>query len=211
MNEPLNPWDARYAGDDYLFGTAPNAFLVSEAGRLKAGGRALAIADGEGRNGVWLAEQGLIVQSVDASQVALAKAKKLAEDRGVSLTLVHADLDRWIWPEREFDLVVAIFIQFADPALRTAIFGRIQRALRPGGLLLLEGYRVEQLEHRTGGPSSPDNLYTEQMLGSAFPELEIIELRARDEVIQEGRGHDGMSALIDLVARRPDESGTPPR
>ncbi|MDO8359411.1 MAG: class I SAM-dependent methyltransferase [Devosia sp.] len=197
-------WDQRYAEDDYVFGEAPNAFLAGQAGRLKPGMRALAVADGEGRNGVWLAQQGLAVLSVDSSAVAQAKARRLAEMRGVPLQLALLDLSDWTWPEAEFDLVVAIFVQFASPALRAELFGRMQRALRPGGLLLLEGYRPEQMGYDSGGPSAVENLYTEPMLRQAFGGMQLLELRAYDAAIEEGKGHSGMSALIDLVAQRPD-------
>jgi SAM-dependent methyltransferase len=196
-------WDTRYAGEGFLFGEAPNAFLASQAHRLEPGRRALAVADGEGRNGVWLAQQGLAVESIDSSAVAQAKALKLAAAKGVSIETTLADLDQWAWPEAAYDVVVAIFIQFAPPDLRARLFDRMQRALKPGGLLLLEGYRPEQLAYGTGGPSAVDNLYTEPMLRQAFAGLDIIELRSHDSVIHEGTGHDGMSALIDLVARRP--------
>jgi cyclopropane fatty-acyl-phospholipid synthase-like methyltransferase len=197
-------WDQRYAEDDYVFGEAPNAFLASQAGRLKPGMRALAVADGEGRNGVWLAQQGLAVLSVDSSVVAQAKARRLAEMRGVPVQLAQVDLVDWTWPEAAFDVVVAIFVQFAGPALRAEFFERMQRALRPGGLLLLEGYRPEQMGYDSGGPSAVENLYTEPMLREAFGGMQLLELRAYDAAIEEGKGHSGMSALIDLVARRPD-------
>ena len=200
---PPSPWDARYAGEAYLFGEAPNAFLAAQAARLPHGA-ALALADGEGRNGVWLGQQGLQVLSVDSSSVAQGKARKLATSRGVSLEFELVDLETWPLPEDQFDVIAAIFIQFAGPALRARLFAAIKRALKPGGLLLLEGYRPEQLEYRTGGPPIAENLYTEPMLREAFGDLEILELVSRDDVIREGAAHNGMSALIDLVARKPD-------
>ena len=199
-------WNQRYASEDYLFGTEPNAFLRAEAGRLKAGAKSLAIADGEGRNGVFLAERGLKVTAVDGSPIALEKSKRLAAARGVDIDLVEADLESWAWPVATFDVVVAIFIQFADPGLRARLFAGIERALKPGGLLLLQGYRPEQLSYGTGGPKAIENLYTEDMLRSAFPHLKIIQLHSHDSVIHEGKGHDGMSALIDLVAIKEPQS-----
>lgn len=196
-------WDERYQGEAYLFGEAPNAFLAAQAHRLTPGLSALAVADGEGRNGVWLAQQGLDVLSVDSSPVAQAKAARLAEARGATLRLEEVDLASWAWPEAQFDVVAAIFIQFAGPALRDQIFAGLKRALKPGGLLLLEGYRPEQIAYGTGGPRVPENLYTEAMLRAAFSDFEILELSAYDAVIEEGAGHSGQSALIDLVARRP--------
>jgi len=185
-----------------VFGTEPNAFLARESGRLKPGWKALVLADGEGRNGVWLARQGLDVTTVDFSPNGLAKARLLAARRGVTIHTVLADLRQWDWPEAAFDLVVGIFMQVFDPFAREAIFVRMKRALKPGGLLLLQGYRPEQVAYGTGGPSTPENLYTEEMLRADFADLSILTLRVHDSVIHEGNGHNGMSALIDLIAAR---------
>jgi cyclopropane fatty-acyl-phospholipid synthase-like methyltransferase len=198
----LQRWNGRFLSTEYVFGTAPNAFLASQAHRLAPGQRALAVADGEGRNGVWLAKQGLDVLSVDFSSVGLAKAQNLAADAGVELNTKCVDLAAWSWDEPPFDVVVAIFIQFADPALRATIFQRMKDALKPGGLILLAGYRPEQLDYRTGGPSQLENLYTAPMLRDAFSDTTILHLAEYDDEINEGAGHSGMSALIDLVARK---------
>lgn len=198
-------WSARYrdAGDDYLFGTAPNAFLSAQAGRFAAGMSVLAVADGEGRNSVWLAEQGCAVTATEISPVALAKAAKLARARQVAVDFVEADLLRWDWPLAAFDAVVGIFIQFVGPAERGILFAGMQAAVKPGGLLLLQGYTPKQLEYRTGGPSAVENLYTAELLRSAFAGWELLELREHENVMAEGRGHAGRAALIDLVARKP--------
>lgn len=202
FDNPRDHWDARFSGADYYFGRAPNRFLAEHRDLLPPTGQALAVADGEGRNGVWLAEQGLDVLSVDFSPVALAKAKRLAVERKVALRTEEVDLGTWQWPEAGFEVVAAIFIQFAAPELRGRIFAGIKNALRPGRLLLLQGYRPKQLDFRTGGPPLLENLYTEELLRAAFADLSVTELRSHDDVIQEGSGHDGMSALIDLVARK---------
>lgn len=199
----MNRWDERYSTEGFLFGTAPNAFLASQRRRLPTHGLALAVADGEGRNGVWLAEQGLDVLAVDASPVGLAKGQRWATERGVTLRQELADLAQWDFGVDRFDVIAAIFIQFADPALRERLFAGMQSALKPGGLLLLEGYRPEQLAFGTGGPAEVANLYTEQLLRGAFNDLAIEHLAVHDTEIHEGTGHDGMSALIDLVARKP--------
>lgn len=199
----LDRWNERFSSEDYLFGTTPNAFLSRQRHLLHAGQTALAIADGEGRNGVWLAEQGLDVLSIDFSPVALQKARDLAASRGVNLRTQQADLESWAWEPERFDVVAAIFIQFARPDLRAAIFQGIKRTLTPGGLLLLQGYRPEQLGYGTGGPPHAENMYTAAMLRAAFAGLEILHLEEHDSVISEGRGHHGMSALVDLVARKP--------
>ena len=206
----MSIWNERYAGEDFFYGTEPNAFLVSQKALLKPGMRCLAVADGEGRNGVWLAQQGLEVLSVDASHVAQAKAKKLAQQRGVAMLFEQVDLLQWDWPvlssaegsENDFDVVVAIFIQFVTSPQREQMFAAIKRCLKPGGLLLLQGYTPRQLEYRTGGPSQVENLYTEAMLRKAFADMDIVQLREHDSVIREGTGHSGMSALIDMVARK---------
>jgi SAM-dependent methyltransferase len=150
------------------------------------------------------------VLSVDFSPVALRKAQELAARRGVRLTTERADLAGWRWPPERFDVVAAIFIQFAGPPLRAAIFAGIRRTLRPAGLLILQGYRPEQLGYGTGGPPSAENMYTAGLLRQAFAAFEILHLEEHDSVIREGRGHDGMSALVDLVARKPETRTEPP-
>ncbi len=198
----LERWNARFAGEQYWFGTEPNAFLASQRHRLRPGMTALAVADGEGRNGVWLAQQGLKVLAVDFSQPALDKARGLAAKRGVAIDTLCVDLATWDWGPPSFDVVAAIFIQFASPPLRASIFRRMQEVLLPEGLLLLEGYRPEQLEYRTGGPPQVENLNTARMLREAFSGMKILQLAEYDAEVAEGSGHHGMSALIDLVAQK---------
>lgn len=203
LDRPAPPdWDARFSTPGYLFGTAPNEFLASCRSLLGDSGRVLCVADGEGRNSVWLAEQGLEVTAFDASPVGVAKARRLAADRGVAVRYDIADAEAWEWPREAFDAVVAIYIQFAPPPMRRRIFDLVHRALRPGGLLLLEGYRVEQLAYGTGGPRVADQLYTEAQLREELVAFAIEEIRAYDAVIDEGPAHSGMSAVIDVIARR---------
>lgn len=198
-------WSARYrdAGDDYLFGTAPNSFLAAQGGLLGDGMSVLSVADGEGRNAVWLAEQGCQVTATEISPVALEKAAKLARVRNVAVDLVQADILNWDWPREAFDAVVGIFIQFATPAERPRQLDGMKQAVKSGGLLLLQGYTPKQLECKTGGPSAVENLYTAEMLREAFADWEIVLLHEHEEVISEGSAHVGRSALIDLVARKP--------
>lgn len=136
-------WDERYASDEYLFGIAPNAFLTREVHRLAPGSKVPAVADGEGRNSVFLAQHGHRVVATDVSGRALDKARTLAERRGVEVEYRQANLAEWEWPGEAFDALVGIFIRFAGPELREDIFDGIHRSLKPGGLLLLEGYREE--------------------------------------------------------------------
>jgi SAM-dependent methyltransferase len=193
----LERWNGRYTPESYLFGTAPNAFLAAQKARLPRHGRALSIADGEGRNGVWLAQQGLDVVSMDFSPVAQAKARALAAERGVTITTERVDLTNWDWPADAYDVIVVIF---AQPLEKTALFAGVRRALKPGGLLLLEGYPPKQLEYGTGGPGEVERLYTRADLEAGFGSFSEVDIAEYDAEIYEGDGHGGMSALIDLVA-----------
>ena len=195
-------WDDRYSRDDYVFGEAPNAFLATQVHRLPKSGTALAIADGEGRNGVWLAEQGLDVLSIDASPVGLDKARKLAAKRGVALKTQLLDIGTYDWPANSFDVVAGIFFQFAGPELRDAIFAGMIRTLKPGGLLIVQGYGPRQLDYKTGGPGVLENLYTEALLAEKFAALDILHLADHDGEVAEGSAHVGQSHLVDLVARK---------
>ena len=196
-------WDTRFSGDEYHFGTEPNSFVASQAHLLKPGMSALSVADGEGRNSVWLARQGLRVTAFDFSPVGVAKARRLAAAKGVEIEYHVANILDWDWDARRYDLLAAIFIQFLGPAERARVFAGMLRALAPGGILVLQGYGPKQLEYATGGPKQIDNLYTAQLLRESFAALEILHLREHDETIAEGDAHCGMSALIDLVARKP--------
>jgi SAM-dependent methyltransferase len=195
-------WDERYSIEDYLFGTEPADFLVAQADRLAPGSRVLVVADGEGRNSVYLAQLGHEVLAMDASAVGVAKARNLAASRDVTVDFRVADIMTWDWTPDAYDAVVAIFIQFLTPDQRPEVFAGMQRTLRRGGHLLLHGYRPEQVALGTGGPPDPAAMYTEELLGDAFAAMDIDRLESYDAVIREGDGHDGQSALIDLVATR---------
>jgi SAM-dependent methyltransferase len=195
-------WEKRFSVPEYVFGTEPNAFLKAQADVLPKSGTALAVADGEGRNGVWLAERGLGVLSIDWSPTAQAKAQELAKARGVTLRSARVDLTAWDWPAAEYDVVAAIFIQFLTPRERRPAFAGMRKALKPGGLLLIEGYRPEQLNYKTGGPSQVENLYTRALLETEFAGLSELRIVEHDSMTREGAGHVGMAALIDLVGRK---------
>ncbi len=196
-------WNERYDTPDYVFGTEPADFLLTHADHLKPGLKGLAVADGEGRNSVFMAQKGVETLAMDMSSNALAKAKKLADARGVAVAHVEASVTDWAWAPAAFDLVVAVFIQFLAPADRDQVFAGMIETLKPGGILMLHGYRPEQLAYGTGGPKAEENLYTEALLRDRFAGLEILALESYDREIDEGVGHSGMSALIDLVARKP--------
>jgi SAM-dependent methyltransferase len=203
FENPRDTWDARYRADGYIFGTQPNAFLASQSQHLTAGTRVLAVADGEGRNGVWMAQRGCNVLSLDISPVAIEKARRLASDRKVEIDFEIADLMEWEWPEAAFDAVVCIFIQFASPEARRKLFDGFLQALRPGGVVILEGYGIKQLDYSSGGPKEAENLYTPSMLREAFATWEILLVREYEAELDEGPRHRGMAALVDLVARKP--------
>ncbi|MGZ5241258.1 MAG: class I SAM-dependent methyltransferase [Caldimonas sp.] len=198
-------WNKRFENADYIFGVEPNEYLRAHFSLLAPAGRVLCVADGEGRNSVWLARQGMRVDAFDISEVGVAKARKLAAEANVAIEFSVADCDRWPWPVETYDAVAAIFVQFADPPMRQRLFANMVRSLKPGGLLLLQGYGVEQLEYKTGGPSMASHLYTAELLRAAFAALQIIELREYEADLTEGTQHHGRSALVGLLARKPVE------
>lgn len=194
-------WDERYGGDEFAYGTAPNDFLAANVDQLPPAGRILLPGDGEGRNSVWLAEQGFRPTAVDFSAAALAKARDLAAARGVTIDTVQADLTAWDWPADAFDGVVAIFLHL-PPDHRHRIHRAMLAALRPGGRLLLEAYRPEQLNYATGGPPVPELLYTREALAADFGQATVLSLAETVRPVHEGRYHHGEGAVIQLVAER---------
>jgi SAM-dependent methyltransferase len=196
-------WNQRFDRADYLFGTEPNAYLASHHDLFVPGRKVLCVADGEGRNSVWLAERGLQVDAFDLSDVGIAKARKLASLKGVHVNFQQEDCDTRAWQADAYDYVVAIFVQFANPAMRARLFENIIRTLKPEGCLVLQGYTPRQLDYKTGGPPFVEHLYTEELLASSFKALDIVELRTYDAAIEEGGGHLGLSALIGMIGKKP--------
>jgi SAM-dependent methyltransferase len=157
------------------------------------------VADGEARNGVWLAGQGLDVTSLDFSEAAQTKAAALAKERGVTISLVHADVHNWPYPEAAFDVVVEIFTQFSAPVDRAKKWAGMRKSLKPGGLLIIQGYTPKQLQYGTGGPKEIENLYTRAMLEQAFSGFRDVTLTEEEREIHEGTSHGGMSAVINFT------------
>ncbi|GGE99488.1 hypothetical protein GCM10011611_01360 [Aliidongia dinghuensis] len=206
MSDEQALWDARYASEDYLFGTEPNAYLLSQAHRFAAGQRALAVGDGEGRNAVWLARLGLDVTLVDISPVGLDKARRLADERGCRIETIVADLTRWDWPQDRFDLAVEIFVH-VPVEQRRRIHGAMARSLRPGGLALVEAFQRRQADPAAGSPPSAGLtqrplLYDAEALADDFRMLETVELLEGTVLLAEGSKHRGPSAVVRYLGRR---------
>lgn len=207
MPETISPaaafWDDRFSADAYAYGTEPNDWLSRQLDRLPASGRALVPAAGEGRDAVWLAERGLRVTAVDLSREGLEKTRRLAEERGVAVETVHADLDAWDWPEATMDVVVLTFVHVA-PTFRARLHRLALHALRPGGLLVLEGFHVGQLVYRdlSGGPPRADMLFTADLLRDDFEEAEVISLAEVETTLHEGPYHDGPAHVVHGVFRK---------
>jgi SAM-dependent methyltransferase len=199
---PQDMWDKRFSTPNYVFGEEPNAFLVSQAARLGQG-HALALADGEGRNSVWLAKQGFTVDAFDFSKPAVAKAHDLADKHQVYVNLTCSPWQSFEWKPSHYDLVAGIFFQFATPDERDLLFEKIIHSLKSGGILVIQGYGKKQLQYKTGGPDKLEHLYDEELLRKAFAGFDIRVCETYETTIQEGLGHSGMSALVGFVARKP--------
>lgn len=201
-----NFWDERFAGPIYKYGTEPNAFLREQAAKLPAAARVLVPGDGEGRNGVWLAEQGHAVLAVDYSEVGLAKARALAAERGTDtaarLTTLWADLADWAPPAASFDVVVLIFCHLPS-ALRRRVHPRLAAALKPGGRLILEAFHPDQLGRNSGGPKDLNMLYSLADLRTDFAADFDEQMGWEGEVtLDEGPGHQGVGNVTRFVAER---------
>ncbi len=196
-------WDKRFSGAEYVFGKEPNAYLKNQVQKyMKPGANTLCVADGEGRNSVWLAKQEMTVEAFDISPVAVKKAKELAKYEQVSVTFSVASTHSWLWKLNHYDLIAAIFIQFATPNMRIDLFAQMRDSLKPGGYLILQGYTPKQLDYKTGGPPSIDHLYTTELIQDLLRGMEICDWQEYEAKIHEGEGHRGMSALMGVVARK---------
>lgn len=201
MNDQQALWDARYAAEDYLFGTAPNDYLRSQAHRLRPGQRALAVGDGEGRNAVWLASQGLAVTLVDISPVGLEKAQRLARVQGCRIDTIAADLTSWDWPSAAFDLAIEIFVH-VPIADRQLIHQAMAACLKPGGLALVEAFRKGQAGRASGGPRTAPLLYDAQALAEDFEALRTLELLEGTVLLAEGSKHRGPAQVVRYLGVR---------
>lgn len=196
----MNFWDHNFSAAGFKYGTAPNAFLLEQAHRLAPGCDVLVPGDGEGRNGVWLAQQGHRVTAMDSSTVGLQKAQALAAERGVALQTVLGDLADWAPAPASVDAVVLTFVHLPT-AIRAAAHQRLAAGLRPGGLLVLESFHPQQLQHRSGGPKDEAMLYTPALLREDFAELDELLSWHGEVTLDEGPGHQGLAHVTRFIAR----------
>jgi len=198
-------WETRYAAPGFAFGKEPNYFLASCKPLLPPSGRVLTVADGEGRNGVWLAQQGLAVDTFDLSAHGVAKARSLAAARGVSVNAAQADILVWDWPREAYDLVALIYLHLAAEE-RRFVHAKAVAALKLGGLVILEAFRPAQLAAQAagarGGPREARLLYSRADLAEDFAGLEMLELSEASAVLEEGALHVGASEVVRAVARK---------
>jgi SAM-dependent methyltransferase len=202
---PRAMWDERFSQTEPAYGEKPNGFLESQAHRLKPGMKVLVPADGYGRNGIWLAKQGLEVHTVDLSPVGVERARKNAQAAGVKITMEVADLSTWNWPVAEYGAVVAIFLHL-PPDARAKVHASMLRALKPGGIVILEAFSPEQLKYKSGGPKDVALLYTAESLSRDFAEeaghMETVLLEEKVVELSEGHMHSGPGAVVRAVFRK---------
>lgn len=198
-------WDDAFSGEEYFFGTEPAAFLPRVGHLIPDHARLLFLADGEGRNSVWAARQGHVVTAIEQTDHGIAKARALARRHGVTITQQQDDITRIDWNDRreQFDAIIGIFIQVLGADGRRALHRDMRVAIRPGGLVMLHGYAPRQVDYGTGGPPHRENMYELAELRADFPGWQVLVAEDRDREARSGRGHDGRSALVDFVARKP--------
>ncbi len=197
----MRVWDERYSDAEYAYGTEPNAFLAEEAHRLPDG-PVLCLAEGEGRNAVWLAERGFDVTAVDGSYVGMEKAQRLAGERGVTVACECSDLADYTIEPGAWAGMVSIFGHM-PPDIRRRVHARVAAGLRPGGVFILEAYTPSQLDYGTGGPPVADMMMDIASLEAELPGLEFDVARECEREVIEGRYHTGAGHVVQIVARRP--------
>lgn len=196
----MNFWDQRYQTQEYIYGTAPNGFLVDMVHMLPSG-RVLCLGAGEGRNAVYLAQQGYEVTAVDGSTVGLQKAQQLARQHQVSITTVVADLSTFVIEPGYWQGMVSIFCHLPS-AIRRPLYQRVQQGLAPGGVFINESFTPDQLGRGTGGPSNLDMLVSLAQLQEELAGLRLEIGRETLRDISEGNHHNGNAAVVQVVARR---------
>jgi SAM-dependent methyltransferase len=193
-------WDERYSGEGFAYGTQPNRWLEGQAGVIRPGGRVLSLGEGEGRNAVWLAEQGFSVDAVDASAVGLEKAQELAARRGVRIRTQVDDLATYRPEPGAYDALVLAFVHL-PPTIRSLVHAAGARALRPGGVLIIEAFTPLQLGRPSGGPRQADLLYEVATVRSDFPGVDWLVLEEAEVELDEGPFHRGTAAVVRGVGK----------
>ena len=193
-------WNQRYSAEDYVYGVEPNVFLVEQASHIPAG-RVLCLAEGEGRNAVYLAGLGYEVTAVDMSEAGLAKARRLAAIKGVTITTQLADLESYEIEAGAWQGVVSIFAH-VPPLLRRRLYSAAVNGLRPGGVVIVEAYTPRQLQYQSGGPRQADLLVSLAMLREEFRGLIEIVGREVERQVVEGKYHSGLGAVVQYAARK---------
>lgn len=191
-------WDQRYSAAEYVYGTKPNNFLEANFSSIPKG-KVLSLAEGEGRNAVFLAKQGYSVTAVDASLVGLNKARKLAEENGVVIEFIQADLADYDLGENQWDGIVSIFCPLPS-SVRKHLYKKVEAGLKPKGVFLLEAYTPEQLKHGTGGGNSVDVMQSKESLSIELAGLKFQHLIELEREIIEGIYHTGIGAVVQAIA-----------
>ena len=194
-------WDERFSIEDYLFGAEPAQALVKLEHYLIPQGDTLVIADGEGRNSVYLASRGFRVTASDSSTVANIKAKALAASQNVEVNYQVEDFFDIDWSAKQYDNIVGIFFQFIPPDKIKQVLMALRTAIKKGGTLLIHGYTPQQIELATGGPKDVSLMYNKELFEDVFESVEILVNKEYQIKLSEGSGHKGQSALIDFVAK----------
>lgn len=194
----MNPWDERYSQSGFYYGTEPNDFLKEQSTKIIKGGKVLCLAEGEGRNAVFLAQQGFQVTAVDSSKVGLEKLKHLASEKQVQIETLCVDLKDYVIEANSWDAIVSIWCHVPQP-LRSALHASVVKGLNIGGVLILEAYHPRQLEYKTGGPPVAELMMTLQDLRHELTGLEWVIGREMDREIHEGVGHSGLSAVTQVL------------
>ncbi len=197
----MTTWDERYAADRYYYGTEPNEFLREQAAEIPRGGDVLCLGEGEGRNAVFLAQQGFRVLALDQSAAGLDKARRLAAARAVAIDTLEADLGEYRIGRARWDGVVSIWCHLPR-ALRAVVHRQVSAGLRPGGVFLLEAYTPAQIGYGTGGPKTVDLLPSLADLRRELDGLQLLHAIECERPVLEGEGHTGLGAVVQIIARR---------
>jgi len=194
-------WDERYSEPGFAYGTAPNEFLVSVVDKIPQG-KILSLAEGEGRNAVYLASLGYKVTGVDGSEVGLRKAVELATERGVTITTIHADLSEFEIEQEQWDGIIACFCHVPSE-IRVPLHPAVVRGLKPKGVFVLEAFSKEQLAYGTGGPPFLDMLISLEDLKRELTGLELVHAAQIERTLHEGSRHTGLASVVQVMGIKP--------